>query len=266
MPRLAALLVAMVLALVLGGCSQLPGGTSDGGSVSPSDRGEAREIGPAVTLEPRAPLAGHTVVIDPGHQLGNSRHPAEINTLIDAGGFMKACNTTGTATNTGHPEATFTWETALALRRRLEALGAEVVLTRSSNSADLWGPCIDERGRAAAQGDLLVSLHGDGNLSSSARGFHVIANPELDGSQALARAVRNGLDAAGLQRSTYLGVEGLDFRTDLGTLNLAEKPAVMVELGNMRHPDDATLMVSPEGCATYADGLARGIRRFLARP
>lgn len=258
---LPALLTAMTVAL--GACS-LPG-TSEGGSqTSPSSGATSRrQPGPAVTLQPRAPLAGHTVVVDPGHQLGNSRHPAQVNAPVDAGGFTKPCNSTGTATEAGYPEATFTWQVAQELVRRLERLGAEVVLTRSTNSLDDWGPCVDERGRAAARGDLLVSIHGDGNLSASARGFHVIASPDVAGSQALARALRDGLDAAGVQRSTYLGEGGLDLRTDLATLNLAERPAALVELGNMRHPDDAALMTSVAGRATYVEGILRGVRRFL---
>ncbi|UUZ57672.1 hypothetical protein [Nocardioides sp. B-3] len=53
------------------------------------------------------PLAGTTIVIDPGHQLGNHNFPSRINRLVPAGGFDKPCNTTGTATNGGYPEATF---------------------------------------------------------------------------------------------------------------------------------------------------------------
>ena len=70
------------------------------------------------------PLAGRTVVIDPGHQLGNHNFPRQINRLVPAGGFKKPCNTTGTATNGGYPEATFTWQVARLLRQRLERLGA----------------------------------------------------------------------------------------------------------------------------------------------
>ena len=61
------------------------------------------------------PLAGMVVAIDPGHQLGNSRHLRQINRLVWAG-LWKHCNTTGTATNGGFPEATFTWRVATALR------------------------------------------------------------------------------------------------------------------------------------------------------
>ena len=85
------------------------------------------------------PLAGRTIAIDPGHQLGNSRHLREIDRLVWVG-IWKPCNTTGTATNGGFPESTFTWRTALALRDRLESLGATVRMTRTTNSYADWGP------------------------------------------------------------------------------------------------------------------------------
>ena len=59
---------------------------------------------------------GRTVVLDPGHQLGNHNYPAEINRLVPAGGFTKPCNTTGTSTNGGYPEATFAWRVSRLLR------------------------------------------------------------------------------------------------------------------------------------------------------
>ncbi|HEY1119420.1 MAG TPA: N-acetylmuramoyl-L-alanine amidase, partial [Acidimicrobiales bacterium] len=116
-------------------------------------------------------LAGKVVVIDPGHQLGNAAHTRQINELVDAGnGLRKPCNTTGTATNGGFPEATFTWRVARKVRKRLRALGAEVVLTRTTNSRRDWGPCVDVRGRFGNAGfrgrqqpaDLKLSIHGDG--------------------------------------------------------------------------------------------------------
>ena len=67
---------------------------------------------------------------------------------MPAGGFTKPCNTTGTATRGGFPEATFTIRVARKLRDRLRSLGAEVRMTRTRNSQDLWGPCVDDRGRA----------------------------------------------------------------------------------------------------------------------
>jgi N-acetylmuramoyl-L-alanine amidase len=222
----------------------------------------------------RLPLAGRVVVIDPGHQLGNHNYPSEINRLVPAGGFQKPCNTTGTATDGGYPEATFTWQVSRVLEARLVALGATVRLTRHSNREDRWGPCVDVRGRAGNKrpADLKISIHGDGSYAAGARGFHVIAPTDLRPwthdifrpSRRLALDTRSSLRSVGLRVADYVaGGDGLDLRSDLATLNLSNLPTVMVELGNMRNPTDARRMTSRAGRATYARGLALAVRRFL---
>lgn len=219
---------------------------------------------------PRPDLAGPTVVVDPGHQLGNGRFPEQVNRLVRAGGFRKPCNTVGTATADGFPEATFTWEVSRLVRARLRELGARVVLTRSSNSADQWGPCVDARGRAGNRlgADLKLSIHADGSDAAGARGFHVIAPAAGDASREalrLARVVRSSLLAAGVPTASYIaGGDGLDRRRDLATLNLSAMPAVIVELGNMRSPRDAALMTSDEGRARYADALVAAVLSYLS--
>jgi N-acetylmuramoyl-L-alanine amidase len=220
------------------------------------------------------PLAGRVVVIDPGHQLGNSRFPAKINRPVPAGGFKKPCNTTGTSTNGGYPEATFTWRVSRRLRARLEALGAVVRMTRTTNSYRDWGPCIDDRGRFGGRvgADLTVSVHGDG-AAASTRGFFVIQPGVRRGytddiarpSRRLARAVRAGLSAVGFRASTGYGGDGLDTRYDLGTLNMSDVPVVVVELGNMRNARDARCMTSAACRDRYARGLARGVLAHLTR-
>ena len=121
------------------------------------------------------PLAGRTVVVDPGHQLGNSRHLGRRRRWsATAPAGRKACNTTGTATDAGYPEATFAWQVAVGVRDRLRRLGATVLMTRTDNSAEEWGPCVDRRGRLGNAGaDLKLSIHGDGSVAGN-RGFHVI--------------------------------------------------------------------------------------------
>ena len=221
-----------------------------------------------------ATLAGRTIVIDPGHQLGNANFPAKIDQLVPAGGFEKPCNTTGTATDGGYPEATFTWQVSRLLRRRLVGLGATVLMTRHSNREDRWGPCVDVRGRDGnrVHADLKISIHGDGSYAAGAHGFHVIAPTDrrpwthdiYRPSRRLALVTRASLRQLGLSVATYIaGGDGLDFRSDLATINLSNMPTVMVELGNMRSPRDARRMTSTAGRATYARGLALAVRRFL---
>lgn len=218
------------------------------------------------------PLAGRVVVIDPGHQLGNHNFPVRINRLVPAGGFLKPCNTTGTSTNGGYPEATFAMAVSRLVRRRLSELGAQVIMTRTRNSEDLWGPCVDVRGRAgnAADADLKVSIHADGSWTG--RGFHVIAPTDrllwthdiYRRSRRLALDVRVALHERGFPYADYTaGGDGLDFRRDLATLNLSDVPAVMVELGNMRSRADARLMTSVDGRRRYAAALVTAIRRHL---
>ena len=220
------------------------------------------------------PLAGRVVVIDPGHQLGNHNYPRKINRLVPAGGFKKPCNTTGTETRGGYPEATFAWRVSRLLAHRLRDQGATVVLTRTSNRQDRWGPCVDDRGRRGNDipADLKISVHADGATVRGAHGFHVIAPTDRKkwthdiyaSSKRLARIERAALRAAGVPAANYVaGGDGLDFRGDLGTLNLSDVPTVMVELGNMLNRRDAHRMTTAKGRAGYARALARGAASFL---
>ena len=233
----------------------------------------ARSAVSAASGTGRLPLAGKVVAIDPGHQLGNSRHLAQINRPVWVG-VRKPCNTTGTATNGGYPEATFTWRVSLALRDRLRALGATVRLTRTANSTRLWGPCVDVRGEFGARvhADAEISVHGDG-AASATHGFFVIrpglrrgyTDDILASSRVMSTAVHGGLVRAGFRSSTAYGGDGYDVRRDLGTLNMADVPSVMVELGNMRNASDARCMTSARCRGRYAAGLAAGVRAFLVR-
>jgi N-acetylmuramoyl-L-alanine amidase len=83
-------------------------------------------------------------------------------------------------------------------------------------------------------------------------------------SKRLAVSMRSSLRTRGLPVANYIaGGDGLDFRSDLGTLNLSDVPTVLVELCNMRNPADARRMTTRRGRVTYAAGLVGGVRRFL---
>lgn len=229
--------------------------------------------GPAQADEP---LAGAVIALDPGHQRGNA-NPAfsrQVNATRFNGSIVKACNTTGTATDGGFPESTFTWKVATRLARMLEDRGATVVLTRDRDSYGAWGPCAwDRAGPANAAGaDLLVSIHADG-APAGERGFHVIAPARIPGytddiagaSRRAARAMIAGMRDAGARVSTYVR-GGLAVRGDQSTLNFSDVPAVIVEVGNMRNAGEARQMASAAGRERYAEQLLAGISRYCAGP
>jgi N-acetylmuramoyl-L-alanine amidase len=222
--------------------------------------------GPAPHAE-AADLAGKTVVLDAGH--GASVDGALTRQVPNGRGGTKDCQTTGTATNDGFPEHTFTWDVVSMIRSQLAQLGANVVLTRTDDTGP--APCVDRRAAVAnaAHPDAIVSIHGDGGPASG-HGFHVnYSSPPLNDAQSggamrLATVMRDQLAASGLAPSTYIGSNGLYGRADLAGLNLADYPAVLVELGNMRNADDAARMTGPQGQAGYADAVVKGIAAYLA--
>lgn len=222
---------------------------------------------PPSGLPARVPI----VVLDPGHNGGNGRNPQTINRPVpDGRGGTKACNTTGTSTDAGYAEHTFTFDVAQRVSALLTSRGLRVVLTRTDDTG--VGPCVDVRGSAGqdADADVVVSIHADG-ASASGRGFHVIHSaPPLAPVQgaptaALARAMRDALRDAGFSTSTYAGRDGLAPRPDIAGLNHARVPAVLVECANMRNAEEAALVSSPAGRARYAEAIVAGILAFLAR-
>lgn len=216
------------------------------------------------------PLQGRRVVVDPGH---NGVYDARINErqVPAGGGRRKACNTSGTA-NSAMSEHELTWDVASALAADLQSRGATVWLTRPDDRG--VGPCVDERAGIGNRvgADLVVSIHADGNTSASARGFHIITSATMKGgpeaesrSQDLARLVRDEMVTTGMPISTYLGRRGIDVRADIAGVNLSEPPAVMLEMGNMRHPRDAALFADRGWRQKASAALANAVTSSIGR-
>ncbi|MFJ4579163.1 N-acetylmuramoyl-L-alanine amidase [Streptomyces echinatus] len=242
---------------------------------SPGDDAKA-SASPSARPDSSGPLRGKVVVVDPGHNPGNFRHPAEINRQVDIGTHSKECDTTGTSTNDGYSEARFTLDLAHRLRTLLERQGATVKLTHD-DGAPSWGPCVDERARIGntAHADAAISLHADGSAAGN-RGFHVILPGPVHAGAADTRGIvgpshdlgvrvaGNYLRETGEPPSNYLGEgTGLVTRTDLGGLNLSTVPKVFIECGNMRDSKDAALLTSGAWRQQAAQGIAEGIVSFL---
>jgi N-acetylmuramoyl-L-alanine amidase len=260
--------------------------SQDGSYRSPQPSPAATSAASAATATARAgtastraaalPLAGKVVVIDPGHNPDNYRHPDQINALVRVGNGSKACDTTGTETNAGYPEADFTLDVARRARTILQAEGAKVIFTQDGNLP--WGPCVTQRAEIgnAAHADAAISIHGDG-AGAGDYGFHVIlpavvvaggadTRPITGPSRTLGLDLRSAFHAAtGEPFATYINHgTGLDVRGDLGGLNLSTVPKVFIECGNMRNATDAKRMTSASWRQRAAQGVASGLTAFLS--
>ena len=231
---------------------------------------------PSASVSPRAalPLAGKVVVIDPGHNPHNPEHVTEINSLVPAGGFLKACDTVGTQTDAGYPEYDFTLDVARHVRMILRAGGAKVILTQNGRTA--YGPCVNIRAAIGnrAHADAAVAIHADGGPSGG-YGFAILVpelvqnastdtSPIIEPSHRLAGAmVRHFASVTSQNLSTYLGANGIMPRNDLAGLNLSTVPKVFIECANMRNAQDAVKVTSPRWRQLAGQGIADSISAFL---
>ncbi|MBM4796420.1 N-acetylmuramoyl-L-alanine amidase [Streptomyces sioyaensis] len=220
-------------------------------------------------------LKGKVVLLDPGHNPHNRDHGREIARQVDIGNARKECDTTGTSTDDGYAEASFTLDVAHRVRTLLQEEGAKVVFTQDGDHR--YGPCVDERAAVGnkAHADAALSLHADGSAPGN-RGFHVILPARVTAGPADTAAIvapsrRLGERLAGRFRavtgsapSNYIGHgTGLDVRSDLGGLNLSTVPKVFIECGNMRDPKDAAELTDAHWRQKAARGITEGITDFL---
>ncbi|MFE9607586.1 N-acetylmuramoyl-L-alanine amidase [Streptomyces sp. NPDC006012] len=261
------------------GRSSAPSGAHSSGSPRDDAKPTPAKPTPAAPAATGSePLAGKVVVIDPGHNLGNFQHAAEINQKVNIGATAKECDTTGTSTNDGYPEAQFTLDVSHRLRTLLEQQGATVKLTHDHDDPP-WGPCVDERARIgnAAHADAAISIHADGSAAGN-RGFHVIlpgavhaggadTRPIVGPSRDLGeRIAGNFVRATSSAPANYVGDgTGLVTREDLGGLDLSTVPKVFIECGNMRDSKDAAQLTSGAWRQKAAEGISEGIMSFLRR-
>ncbi len=217
-------------------------------------------------------LHGLVIGLDPGHDIGNRNHISDINKKYWVG-LTKICNTTGTATNSGYPEATYNFDVVARLRRLLVAGGATVMVTRDRNDSATFGPCVGARGAFGAQehANVMLQVHADGGPSGG-RGFHVIVPAYYKGytddiyrsSRTFGLAMAAGMVSRGFPHATYLS-SVLQVRKDQGGLNSSDIPTVTVETLNMRNAGDARLATSAAGRQRIAEGLYAGLVRYFHR-
>ncbi|HEY4928856.1 MAG TPA: N-acetylmuramoyl-L-alanine amidase [Acidimicrobiales bacterium] len=222
------------------------------------------------------PLVGEVVTIDPGHDGGNGSDPGAIGQPIDGGGVTEPCDTAGTEDAAGYTEHAFNFDVATRLAAVLDAGGATVVLTRTTDTG--VGPCVNTRDAIgnAAGSDAAVSIHGDGGPVTGS-GFSAdvplpVISTISDNRAIVAPSGQLGTDVrdrfltdTGLHVADYIGVDGIVPRSDLGGLNLSTVPKILIECGNMQNPGDASLMENAGWRQRAAQGLADGITDFLVQ-
>jgi len=153
-------------------------------------------------------------------------------------------------------------DVSLLLRDELEALGAEVYLTRDTHDIDISNVeralMMNEYGV-----DMVLRIHCNGSENQSTHGISLFVKSKGPGAEesyqiceALMPAMLAATDArnAGIyQRDTYSG------------MNWSEVPSILVEMGFMSNPQEDRLLNDPDYQAKLVRGMIEGIAEYMGR-
>ena len=226
----------------------------------PESQAESEDT-PQPEPEPQPlPLEGRIICLDPGHcvtEEAGKGYREPISPLSDETKPRYLSGTRGASLT----EEQLNLQVALKLRDALEALGAEVVMTREVSEISLPNT---ERCRIANESgaDVHVHIHADGSESTSANGVSVlIPDGDLLGTPSIVEeSARMGqLMVDCVSEATGAKNRGTVPRSDLTGLNFSEIPSVFIEMGFMTNPEEDALLSSGE----YQDKIVAGMANSL---
>ena len=184
-------------------------------------------------IDPRAPLRGRVIAVDPGHPPAGATGP------------------------TGLREQEANLAVGLALRDLLERAGARVVMTRTTDTAvGLYERTVLAE---AASAEVLVSIHNNA--------FPDGVNPWLNnGTSTYYFMPRSARLAMLVQRQmvAQMGLRDLGAgRGDLALVRVTWMPSVLTEGAFLMIPEQEQALRTPAFQARYARGVLRGIEGYL---
>lgn len=185
-------------------------------------------------------LMATKIYIDQGHNPRNPNAGAEAN---------------------GLREQDIVYEVGIRLAAILRGVGIETRLSRplyttqlgTSNSTSLAARVNDANSWGA---DYFISLHTNASESQSAGGSEAFVFRLGSTADTLAQNI-----LIGLNESTGLATRGVFARPSLYVLRKTRMPAVLVELGFITNPYEASLMATRPDL--FAEGVASGVLSFL---
>ena len=189
-----------------------------------------------------SPLGGKRVVIDPGH-----------------GGKF-----TGAVGPTGLQEKDVVLAIALNLEQDLLDLGAEVRLTRTTDSEVLPGASLRDDLKARVDiannwpADLFISIHANANDSPAPNGTEsYVARQASDRSKTIAKLAQNSMVED--IKLNDRGVKTADFYVIKNT----RMPATLLETGFISNPEEEQKLADPAIQKSFAHAIGRAVHDYF---
>ena len=227
---------------------------------------EKKEETSADDFSPATPKKAGTkvIVIDPGHQA-----KANLGTEpIGPGAKEKKTKVTGGATGkkTKVKESEIVLSVGKKLKKKLEAKGYKVIMTRTTQKVDLSNK---QRADIAndAKADVFIRLHCDGASSADVHGASVLGpksdNPymtkaNIKASQSLCSTIIKAFcDTTGAKN------RGVSKVNNMSGINWCKVPVCIIEMGFLSNADEEALLVDDSYQDKCADGITNGIVNYL---
>jgi len=208
-----------------------------------------------VQKENALPLEGLIIGLNPGHQEKSNSQKLPL-----APGSSK----TGNANNSGArgvktkiPEYVGTLQISMYLKEELEKLGAQVVMTRTTNDVNINN--IERAQMLNAAGvDVALQVHLNASEKKTQQGFSVYAKYSDFESQAIGQIIlENACRVSGAKMLKVVA------SNNYMSLNWTETPTVLIECGYLSNAEEDVKLNSPVYQQLIAQGIAEGLVEYF---
>ena len=211
------------------------------------------------------PLEGLRIGIDPGHQ----RHANDdLEPVMPNSNELKPKVSSGTTGSfTGVPEYVVNLQVGLKLKKNLETLGAEVIMSRTTHDINISNA---ERAEMMNEADIdcWIRIHANGTDNPDIHGMFILVPEEgymntdsdsvLGNSVTLAKAILSqAVKATGAKDL------GIIKRTDQSGFGWSSVPVCNIEMGHMTNKEEDYLLVSEIYQNKMADGICKGFLKYF---
>ena len=221
---------------------------------------KATESSTTKPTEKKGILSGFKVLLDAGHGCSGNYVEPKYKGASDSEVTYENSSTGATGVVTKKREGDLTLEIALKLQKKLQNLGADVLMIRTKKTTPMSLVQRAEYGNKHKV-DLAFRIHADGLDDQSVNGASTLYPSAEHINNKIAEKSKN--IASIIQReyikSTGLADRGTVERNDLVGFNFTTVPSILLELGFMTNPEEDRKMSDKKFQEKMVDGITNGI-------
>ena len=221
---------------------------------------KATESSTTKPTEKKGILSGFKVLLDAGHGCSGNYVEPKYKGASDSEVTYENSSTGATGVVTKKREGDLTLEIALKLQKKLQNLGADVLMIRTKKTTPM---SLVQRAKYGNKHkvDLAFRIHADGLDDQSVNGASTLYPSAEHINNKIAEKSKN--IASIIQReyikSTGLADRGTVERNDLVGFNFTTVPCILLELGFMTNPEEDKKMSDKKFQEKMADGITNGM-------